>query len=135
MPKSVYLAGPEVFLPDARAALDAKIALTRAAGLVPISPGDLEFPPTASGFELGLAISAIDERLMDAADAIIANLTPFRGLAADTGRRSNSATCARGQAGLRLYQCRQGSRRTDARPLGGAVTIDAEGKPRGPDES
>ena len=32
MPKSVYLAGPEVFLPNAREILDLKAALTRAAG-------------------------------------------------------------------------------------------------------
>ncbi len=50
MPKSVYLAGPEVFLPNAREILDLKAALTREAGLIPVSPGDLEFPrPTASG--------------------------------------------------------------------------------------
>ena len=85
MPKSIYLAGPEVFLPNAREILDLKAALTRAAGLIPVSPGDLEFPPTSSKWELGLAISAIDEKLMHQADAIIANLTPFRGLAADTG--------------------------------------------------
>ena len=36
----VYLAGPEVFLPNAREQLDRKIALTRTAGLVPVSPGD-----------------------------------------------------------------------------------------------
>lgn len=44
MAKSVYLAGPEVFLPNAREVLDQKIALTREAGLIPVSPGDLEFP-------------------------------------------------------------------------------------------
>lgn len=85
MPKAVYLAGPEVFLPNARDILDEKIALTRAAGLVPVAPGDLEHPKTETRWQLGLAISAIDERLMRSADAIIANLTPFRGLAADTG--------------------------------------------------
>ena len=85
MPKSVYLAGPEVFLPNAREILDLKIALTREAGLVPVSPGDLGIPKLESKHELGLAISAIDERLMNSADAIIANLTPFRGIAADTG--------------------------------------------------
>ena len=44
MAKSVYLAGPEVFLSNAREMLDKKIALTREAGLIPISPGDLEIP-------------------------------------------------------------------------------------------
>jgi nucleoside 2-deoxyribosyltransferase len=81
----VYLAGPEVFLPNAREQLDRKIALTRAAGLVPVSPGDLAIPETPTRRERALAISAIDEQLMCSADAIIANLTPFRGIAADPG--------------------------------------------------
>ena len=42
MTKKVYLAGPEVFLVNARDILDEKIALTREAGLVPVSPGDLD---------------------------------------------------------------------------------------------
>lgn len=81
----VYLAGPEVFLPNAREQLDRKIALTRAAGLIPVSPGDLAIPAQPTKHAFGLAVSEIDERLMDEADAIIANLTPFRGIAADTG--------------------------------------------------
>lgn len=40
MTKQVYLAGPEVFLVNAREILDEKIALTREAGLMPVSPGD-----------------------------------------------------------------------------------------------
>ena len=81
----VYLAGPEVFLQNAREQLDIKIALTKAAGLIPVSPGDLAIPQQPTRHEFGLAVSEIDERLMDSADAIIANLTPFRGIAADTG--------------------------------------------------
>ena len=38
MTKKVYLACPEVFLVNAREILDEKIALTREAGLVPVSP-------------------------------------------------------------------------------------------------
>lgn len=85
MAKKIYLAGPEVFLPNAREILDRKAALAREAGLIPLSPGDLEIPPTKSKGALAAAISAVDERMMLEADAIIANLTPFRGIAADTG--------------------------------------------------
>src|ERR1700712_1441385 len=81
MSAKVYLAGPEVFLPNAREALDIKIALTRAAGLIPVSPGDFSVPPQASK----RALSRIDEEMMDSADAIIANLTPSHGVSADTG--------------------------------------------------
>ncbi|MGO4838189.1 nucleoside 2-deoxyribosyltransferase, partial [Rhizobiaceae sp. 2RAB30] len=81
----VYLAGPEVFLPNARAVLDEKIEMTRRYGFTPVSPGDLEIPQTETRKARGLAISAVDERLMSSADFIIANLTPFRGIAADVG--------------------------------------------------
>jgi nucleoside 2-deoxyribosyltransferase len=81
----VYLAGPEVFLPNAREQLDIKIALTRAAGLIPVSPGDFVIPPQPTARQFGHAISEIDERMMDSADAIIANLTPYHGVSADVG--------------------------------------------------
>jgi nucleoside 2-deoxyribosyltransferase len=81
----VYLAGPEVFLPDARAVLDRKIALARAAGFEPLAPGDLQVPPALTRRARGEAIFLIDEQLMLAAEAIIANLTPFRGPNADVG--------------------------------------------------
>lgn len=85
MSKKIYLAGPEVFLANAKEILDRKAALTRAAGFTPISPGDLDIPPSDTKKGFGLAISDIDEQMMLAADAVIANLTPFRGIAADTG--------------------------------------------------
>jgi nucleoside 2-deoxyribosyltransferase len=81
----VYLAGPEVFLPNAREQLDIKIALTKAAGLVPVSPGDFVIPQQPTRRQFGHAISEIDEKMMDSADAIIANLTPYHGVSADVG--------------------------------------------------
>lgn len=134
MPKSVYLAGPEVFLPNARAILDLKIALTREAGLVPVSPGDLEFPKTDSKWALGLAISRIDEQLMNSADAIIANLTPFRGIAADTGTCFELGyMCAQGKPAFAYTNVKadHGERTRDH--FGGEWYADADGLPRGPD--
>lgn len=81
----VYLAGPEVFLPNARIILDLKGSLTRSAGFEPVSPGDVAIDTMPDKHELGLAISVVNERLMKSADAIIANLTPFRGISADAG--------------------------------------------------
>ena len=85
MPVKVYLAGPEVFLPNAREMLDAKAELARQAGFDPLSPGDLQIPPAETKIGHGCNINAVDEQMMLEADAIIANLTPFRGIAADTG--------------------------------------------------
>jgi len=67
----IYLAGPDVFLPDA-----IEIGRRKAAHAI---AGDL----AASG--ASLAIFKGNEAMMDAADAIIANLTPFRGPSADAG--------------------------------------------------
>ncbi len=134
MPKSVYLAGPEVFLPNAREILDLKAALTRAAGLIPVSPGDLEFPPTDSKWELGLAISAIDEKLMHGAHAIIANLTPFRGLAADTGTCFELGfMCALGKPAFAYTNVRADHGERTRAHFKGEWYADAEGCPRGPD--
>ncbi|MBB3948566.1 nucleoside 2-deoxyribosyltransferase [Rhizobium skierniewicense] len=85
MPIKIYLAGPEVFLPNARDMLDEKAELVRQAGHIPLSPGDLQIPPADTKRGHGCNINAIDEQMMQEADAIIANLTPFRGIAADTG--------------------------------------------------
>ena len=134
MPKAVYLAGPEVFLDNAREILDRKIALTRAAGLVPVSPGDLEFPKTASKWELGLAISSIDEKLMNSADAIIANLTPFRGIAADTGTCFELGyMCAQGKAAFAYTNVRADHGTRTKAHFKGVHSVDANGHPRGPD--
>jgi nucleoside 2-deoxyribosyltransferase len=65
--------------------LDEKADLVRKAGFIPLSPGDLQIPPAETKLEHGCNINAIDEQMMVEADAVIANLTPFRGIAADTG--------------------------------------------------
>jgi nucleoside 2-deoxyribosyltransferase len=85
MTKKIYLAGPDVFLPNARAQLMKKADLVRAAGFIALSPGDLEIPPQPTKHGFGLAISAVDEQMMLDADGVIANLTPFRGICADPG--------------------------------------------------
>ena len=134
MPKSVYLAGPEVFLPNAREMLDRKIALTREAGLIPISPGDLEIPKMPTPFELGLAISGIDEDLMNRADAIIANLTPFRGIAADTGTCFELGyMCAQGKPAFAFTNVRADHGERTRAYFNGEWHRDADGMPRGLD--
>ncbi len=130
----VYLAGPEVFLPDARAQQDRKIALTRAAGLVPLAPGDLAIPPQPSKRALGHAISAIDERLMEEADAIIANLTPYHGVSADTGTCFELGyMCARGKLAYGYTNVAADMRSRSVAHYGGDVHVDAAGRLRGAD--
>ena len=87
MTKRIYLAGPEVFLANARDIGVRKRAICAQHGLIGVFPVDEEevcasaLPPS----ERGLAISRAMERVMQGCDATIVNLTPFRGPSADVG--------------------------------------------------
>ncbi|HEY8613824.1 MAG TPA: nucleoside 2-deoxyribosyltransferase [Roseomonas sp.] len=82
----IYLAGPEVFLPDAQAVADAKRALCARYGATGIFPTDAVHCPEADACEESwLAIYLRNEAHIRGADALIANLTPFRGPSADAG--------------------------------------------------
>jgi nucleoside 2-deoxyribosyltransferase len=79
----VYLAGPDVFLPDAVEAGRRKVELCRHHGLTGLYPLDKAIDPAAK--DLSLRIFRANEAMMNEAHAIIANLTPFRGPGADPG--------------------------------------------------
>jgi nucleoside 2-deoxyribosyltransferase len=79
----VYLAGPDVFLPDAIAIGRQKTDICARHGVTGLYP--LDNAVDLSGADASLAIFKANEAMMDAADAIIANLTPFRGAGADPG--------------------------------------------------
>ncbi len=82
----VYLAGPDVFLPDAQAVARAKLAACADRGIEGVFPFDIEASPSASGsFEAGSAIARANLALMRGCDAILANVTPFHGPSADIG--------------------------------------------------
>jgi nucleoside 2-deoxyribosyltransferase len=80
---SIYLAGPEVFFPDARAVLSAKKALCEKHGFIGLPPIDVEI--VHKGKPTSLAIFQRNIALMRRADLIVANFTPFRGTSADSG--------------------------------------------------
>src|ERR1043166_9341310 len=79
----VYLAGPDVFLPDAREVGRCKSEICARHGLGGLYPLDNAVDLAAA--DASLAIYRGNEAMMDASDAIIANLTPFRGPSADAG--------------------------------------------------
>jgi len=84
--KRVYLAGPEVFLPNAMEVGRAKVALAAEAGFDGLFPLDQQLE--LDGFpklEQARRISLANEALMRSADLLIANLTPFRGVSMDSG--------------------------------------------------
>ncbi|MCP3471790.1 nucleoside 2-deoxyribosyltransferase [Bradyrhizobium sp. CCGUVB1N3] len=79
----IYLAGPDVFLPDAVEIGRRKAAICAAHGLDGLYPLDSAIDLTAP--DGSRQIFAANEAMMDVADAVIANLTPFRGAGADPG--------------------------------------------------
>ena len=134
MSLKLYLAGPEVFLPNARQVLDAKADMTRAYGFEPICPGDIFIEPAPTRHEFGLKISAVDEDMMNRADGVIANLTPFRGIAADVGTAFELGyMCAQGKH-VAAYTNMTANHFIRTRDFyAGDIREGADGRKRGPD--
>lgn len=85
-PARVYLAGPDVFLPDPLGAAAAKKQLCAAYGFEGVFPLDAELDLTGvDPHEAALRISRANEALIRACDLVVAHLTPFRGPSADVG--------------------------------------------------
>lgn len=74
----IYLAGPDVFRPDARKWADDAYALLARHGHEALIPLD-------SGATSAAGIYAANMALIRAADALLANLNPFRGFEPDSG--------------------------------------------------
>ena len=79
----VYLAGPDVFLPDAVEIGRRKAAICARHGLIGLYPLDnvIDLAARDASFDIYRG----NEAMMIEADVIIANLTPFRGPGADAG--------------------------------------------------
>lgn len=84
--KRVYLAGPEVFLVNAKEIGEQKKALCKKYGFEGVFPIDAEVDiKDKSPRELGLCISGVNEELIRSCEIVVANITPFRGPSADVG--------------------------------------------------
>lgn len=84
--KKIYLAGPDVFLPDSIEQGKRKKELCNKYGFEGLYPLDNEIEETFDcKADMGLHISQANEQLIQQCDAVIANLTPFRGTSADVG--------------------------------------------------
>jgi nucleoside 2-deoxyribosyltransferase len=79
--QKIYLAGPDVFLPDAVEIGRRKQALCREFDFIGLFPLDQAFPDVPSGTDIFRANCA----LMREADIGLFNLSPFRGPSADAG--------------------------------------------------
>ncbi len=84
--KRVYLAGPEVFMIEAREIGAEKQAICREYGLHGLFPLDADIDLSHMKPEVaGLTISQANETLIASCDILIANMTPFRGPSMDVG--------------------------------------------------
>ncbi len=81
----IYLAGPDVFLPNAAEFAAAKRGLCAEFGLQGITPFNPALDMTQPADRLWRTIYQDDLAMMRESEAIIANLTPFRGASADAG--------------------------------------------------
>ncbi len=83
----VYLAGPDVFFPEPEKWAARKQEICARHGLTGVSPLD-EYPnepPEWAALPLWRKLSARNEAHIRSCQALIANLTPFRGPSADVG--------------------------------------------------
>ncbi|MBI0435770.1 nucleoside 2-deoxyribosyltransferase [Roseomonas sp. KE0001] len=82
----IYLAGPDVFLPDAALVAAQKKRICAEHGATGVFPTDpVEDAAADAATERFLEIYLRNEAHIRACDALIANLTPFRGPSADAG--------------------------------------------------
>jgi nucleoside 2-deoxyribosyltransferase len=87
MKVTAYLAGPDVFLPDAREHARHKVAICAKHGIAgrpPLSE-DIESLSAMPEEEAWRAIFRKDLAIMEGCGIVIANLTPFRSASADAG--------------------------------------------------
>lgn len=82
---SVYLAGPDVFRPDIERIRQERRRQCEAVGLIPLDPCDNDNLASSRTIYVGNIV------MLDRADLVIANLTPFRGVEPDSGTVWESA--------------------------------------------
>ena len=87
MSKRIYLAGPDVFLPAPLTRAAQLKARCAAHGLIGVSPLDAlaHEPQEWAALPEALRIARRNEAHIASCDALVANLTPFRGPSADVG--------------------------------------------------
>lgn len=85
MTHKLYLAGPDVFAPDALARFASMREACRAVGLEALTPVDAALPDGLQGRAMAAFIKQANVELIRRCDAVVANVTPFRGPNMDPG--------------------------------------------------
>jgi nucleoside 2-deoxyribosyltransferase len=82
----LYLAGPEVFLPDPLQCARTKQEICQRYGFIGLFPWDSGLDLAhLSPYDMGLAIYRSNLALMNDCQLMVANMTPFRGASMDVG--------------------------------------------------
>lgn len=83
--KRIYLAGPDVFEPDAIEVGKKLKQLAHEYGFIGLFPLDNIISAQGTSHEVARAIRDANIKLIESADIIMANLNPFRGIEPDSG--------------------------------------------------
>jgi len=83
--KKIYLAGPDVFAPDAHKIGEQLKKLASEFGFIGLFPLDNEISEQENPYLTAKEIRDANLRLLQSADIVMANLNPFRGLEPDSG--------------------------------------------------
>lgn len=84
----IYLAGPSVFHPESARIAQLMKNMCEESGSIGLYPLDNEISPHEgpnAKFAMGLAIFCANTEMIDECDAVVADLSPFRGPSADVG--------------------------------------------------
>ncbi len=125
MPPKVYLAGPDVFLPEPAKRADAQRHICARHGLLAITPMDLA--PHEDERPDAAAIARRNEAHIRQCDAVLANLTPFRGPGADAGTVYEVGFARALGRPVFGYACASGDYASRVRTMLGAGERDAQG--------
>ncbi len=82
--KKIYIAGPEVFLPNAKEVLEQHKVVCSKYGFIGLSPLDNKIEGV-TGLELARQIFLVDCKQIDECDIVVANCNSFRGAVIDDG--------------------------------------------------
>lgn len=83
--EKIYLAGPDVFEPDAINVGEELKKLTNRYGFIGLFPLDNVISTQGSPHDVARAIRGANIKLIQSADIVMANLNPFRGIEPDSG--------------------------------------------------
>ncbi|MDX2493514.1 MAG: nucleoside 2-deoxyribosyltransferase, partial [Desulfuromusa sp.] len=129
--KKIYLAGPDVFEPNAVEMGDKLKQLAEEYGFIGLFPLDNAIPVKRTPHETARAIRDANIKLIESADIVMANLNPFRGVEPDSGTVFEVGYAAALKKDIYCYaaDCREMIERVrDKQQLSADATLCQEGK-------